>query len=120
MLNRIPGPLARRFAFHLGKDQQDGYQRAPKRRIEFNRLPNGDKLHAEWSLDLHRAVPGSYALHAMATVRTPQRADRRFSMFRFTRYEPSQLAQCLRELGWGEIDAQPYAGDYSLRLYRFS
>lgn len=54
----------------------------------------------------------------MATVRAPQHPDRRFSMFRITRYDPSKLSQCLQELGWDELDAQSYVGDYSLRLYR--
>jgi hypothetical protein len=76
------------------------------------------RVEFEWSLDTHCAVPGSYALHAVATVQAPHRRDRQFSIFRFTRYDPGKLAQCLRELGWDEIDAQSYAGDHSLRLYR--
>jgi hypothetical protein len=71
-----------------------------------------------WHLDLNGPVPGSYALRAIATVKSPQRPDRQFSMFRFTRYDPGQLAQCLGELGWEEIGAIAYAGDLSLRLYR--
>lgn len=73
-----------------------------------------------FSLDTHCPVPGSYALHAIATVKAPPRGDRRFSMFRFTRYDPDQLAQCLREIGWDEIGALAYGGDHALRLYRRS
>ena len=39
-------------------------------------------------------------------------------MFRFTRYDPRKLAECLSALGWEEIGAMPYAGEHSLRLYR--
>ena len=71
-----------------------------------------------WKLDSYGPVPGSYALHAIATVGAAQRADRQFSMFRFTRYDPRKLAECLSAIGWEEIGAMPYAGEHSLRLYR--
>jgi hypothetical protein len=71
-----------------------------------------------WKLDTYCPVPGSYALHAIATVKSPQRADRQFSMFRFTRYDQAKLAECLRCIGWEELAALPYAGEHALRLYR--
>ena len=71
-----------------------------------------------WKLDIYCPVPGSYALHAIATVGSSQRADRQFSMFRFTRYDPRKLAESLSAIGWEEIGAMSYAGEHSLRLYR--
>ena len=61
---------------------------------------------------------GSYALHAVATVKSSQRADRQFSLLRLGRYDPAQLAHCLSEIGWEEIGAALYGGEHSLRLYR--
>lgn len=71
-----------------------------------------------WAVDTHCLVPGSYALHAVATVKAPERPQRRFSVFRFSRYEPTKLDDCLRSIGWDELSAIPYAGEHSLRLYR--
>lgn len=76
-----------------------------------------DRVDFHWNLETHCPVPGSYALHAVATVKSSQRADRQFSMFRFGRYDPSKLAECLRSLGWQEIGASVYGGEHSLRLY---
>ena len=64
-----------------------------------------------WYLDTHCPVPGSYALHAVAHGEVAKHADRRFSMFRFGRYEPTKLAQCLSEIGWEEMGAMDYAGE---------
>ncbi len=61
-----------------------------------------------WKLDTQSPIPGSYALDAIATVQAPSRDPREFSMYRFRRYDPSGLAQCLRELGWHEVAALPY------------
>ena len=73
-----------------------------------------------WNLDTQCPVPGSYALDAVATVQSRGRADRQFSLFRFRRYEPSKLAECLAGLGWDEIGLMPYGGadqPASLRLF---
>jgi hypothetical protein len=77
-------------------------------------------IEFRWELDTQSPIPGSYALEALATVQTRGRDPREFSMYRFRRYEPSALTQCLRELGWHELAALPYgAGDQhsSLRLF---
>jgi transcriptional regulator with XRE-family HTH domain len=73
-----------------------------------------------WNLDTQCPVPGSYALDAVATVQSRGRADRQFSLFRFRRYDPSKLAECLSGLGWDEIGVMPYGGadqPASLRLF---
>ena len=61
-----------------------------------------------WELDTQSLIPGSYALEAIATVQALGRDPREFSMYRFRRYEPGGLTQCLRELGWHELAALPY------------
>ena len=62
-------------------------------------------------------MPGSYALHAVATVQSSQRPDRAFSVFRLGRYEAESLAQCMESLGWHEVGAWVYGGEHALSLY---
>ena len=80
--------------------------------------PQVEQVDFHWDLETHCPVPGSYALHAIATVASSQRADRQFSLFRLGRYDSAQLAQCLSEIGWEELGAALYGGEHSLRLYR--
>ena len=56
-----------------------------------------------WELETDGAVPHSYALSAVATVQAQGRTERRFSMFRFRRYEPDALARTLAACGWQRI-----------------
>jgi len=77
-----------------------------------------ERVDFHWHLETRCPVPGSYALHAVATVRSSRAADRQFSLFRVARYDPIQLATCLSELGWNEVASVPYGGEHSLRLYR--
>jgi hypothetical protein len=80
--------------------------------------PQVEQVDFHWDLEAHCPVPGSYALHAVATVKSSQRADRQFSLFRIGRYDAAQLVQCLSEIGWEELGAELYGGEHSLRLYR--
>ncbi len=80
--------------------------------------PQAEQVAFHWELETHAPVPGSYVLHAVATVQSSQRADRSFSVFRIGRYETAQLSQCMESLGWYEVGAWPYGGEHSLRLYR--
>ena len=80
--------------------------------------PQVDRVDFHWDLETQCPVPGSYALHAVATVQSSQRADRQFFLFRMGRYDPVQLAHCLGALGWEKVDAKLYGGEHSLRLYR--
>ncbi len=77
-----------------------------------------DQVDFHWSLETRCPVPGSYALYAVATVKSQRSADRQFSLFRFGRYEPAKLADCLSELGWNELGVISYGDEHSLRLYR--
>ena len=58
-------------------------------------------------LDIQCVMPGSYAIDAIATVKADGCPDRRFSMFRFKRYDVTKLAQCLAQLGWEQLTALP-------------
>ncbi len=80
--------------------------------------PQVEQVDFHWDLETHCPVPGSYALHAIATVVCSQGADRQFSLLRLGRYDPAQLAKCLSEIGWEELGAELYSGEHSLRLYR--
>jgi hypothetical protein len=77
-----------------------------------------ERVDFHWRLETRCPVPGSYALHAVATVKSSRYPDRPFSLFRFGRYDPIQLAECLSKLGWNEVAAVTYGGEHSLRLYR--
>lgn len=79
--------------------------------------PQAEEVQFHWELETHAPVPGSYALHAVATVKSSQRADRAFSVLRVGRYEAAQLAQYIESLGWYEVGAWVYGGEHTLRLY---
>ena len=78
-----------------------------------------DYMSHEFSLQLvtQCLIPGSYALDAVATVHTRSNAERRFSMFRFKRYDEALLTESLARFGWekllslpvGESDRAPVA-----------
>ncbi len=79
--------------------------------------PQVERVDFHWDLETRCPVPGSYALHAVGTVKSTERADRKFSLLRLGRYDPAQLAQCLSEIGWEELGAELYGSEHSLRLY---
>jgi transcriptional regulator with XRE-family HTH domain len=79
--------------------------------------PQAEQVQFNWQLEMYTPVPGSYALHAVATVQSSQRADRAFSVFRVGRYDAEPLAQCMESLGWYEVGAWVYGGEHALRLY---
>ena len=68
-----------------------------------------DYVSHEFSLQLvtQCLIPGSYALDAVATVRTRSHAERRFSMFRFKRYDEALLAESLARFGWAKLVSLP-------------
>lgn len=77
----------------------------------------------EFALDTHCPVPGSYSLDTLATVTVGGRRDRRFSVFRFKRYDAKRLAEFLIPLGWELIEDMPFGADaasltHSLLLFR--
>lgn len=66
-----------------------------------------DVTGVEFTLELNTQcpMPGSYALDAIATVKAKGQPDRRFSMFRFKRYDVVKLAQSLQQLGWEQLQS---------------
>lgn len=78
-----------------------------------------DVTEVEFTLELNTQcpMPGSYALDAIATVKATGQLDRRFSMFRFKRYDAVKLAQSLQQLGWEQLQSLP-AGDTTDRPSR--
>ena len=68
-----------------------------------------DYLSHGFSLQLinHSLVAGSDQLDAIATVRMRSHAERRFSMFRFKRYDETLLAETLARFGWVKLVARP-------------
>jgi transcriptional regulator with XRE-family HTH domain len=58
-------------------------------------------------LETQCAMPGSYALDILATVKATGFPDRRFSIFRVKRYDTAMLAQCLARLGWEQLTELP-------------
>ena len=53
-----------------------------------------------FGLETQCPIPGSYALDAVATVKTRDHGERRFSMFRFKSYDEPKLIQSLARFGW--------------------
>lgn len=51
-------------------------------------------------LDLACQIPGCYTVDTLATVKLKDGREKRFSVFRFKRYDPQRLADMLRHLGW--------------------
>lgn len=77
----------------------------------------------EFELDNHCPVPGSYSLDTLATVTVGGRRNRRFSVFRFKRYEAKRLAEFLVPFGWELVEEMPFGTDtasptHSLLLFR--
>ena len=60
-----------------------------------------------YELLTNSAVPGSYSVEIVATVLGRVREPRRFSLFRFRRYDAVQLATCLSGLGWEQVADYP-------------
>ena len=80
--------------------------------------PHAERIDFHWELETRRPIPGSYALHAIATVTASRQAERRFSVFRIARYDFVQFIQCMRGLGWEQVGAEQYGSDHVLHLYR--
>lgn len=77
-------------------------------------------------LDRDCQIAGCYTVDALATVRLKEGREKRFSVFRFKRYDPQRLAAMLRHLGWELLEeirfgaAQSAPTDCALLLRRLS
>lgn len=63
------------------------------------------------SLNTSCPIPGSYAIEVMAHVRHNGKQEKRFSVFRFKRYDMARLKACLKELGWDLVSEHAYGGE---------
>jgi transcriptional regulator with XRE-family HTH domain len=75
------------------------------------------------SLDARCPIPGSYAIDVLADVTYEDRRQKRFSVFRFKRYDPAKLAAVIEALGWEQLMELPFGPDaaapvHSLLLFR--
>lgn len=79
------------------------------------RLHCPDLVSYQFSLELEMQcpVPGSYMLDAIATVNTKTQAERRFSMFRFKRYDEELLLRTLTRFGWQCVTSIAFGADKS-------
>lgn len=84
--------------------------------------PQDEAVDITWDLDTRCPVPGSYALDAVANVQSAgDRPIRRFSMFRFRRYDVRRLTEQLLGLDWQEVACLPFGPKdepAALMLYR--
>lgn len=71
-------------------------------------VPDLVDVHCTHQLDTACAVRGSYAIEIMAHVKTKGGTERHFSISRHRRHDPDELAKCLRQFGWQELDRIPY------------
>jgi transcriptional regulator with XRE-family HTH domain len=62
------------------------------------------------SLDTECPLAGSYAVDIVASVRTRSQPERRFSMFRFKRYDEEKLSQSLARFGWKKLASLSFGG----------
>ena len=68
-----------------------------------------DLVSCEFSMDLdmHCPIPGSYALEAVATIKTKDQRVRRFSMARIKSYDQQLLCETLARFGWECLQPLP-------------
>lgn len=66
-------------------------------------------VQMHYELETHCPVPGSYCLDALAAVKLADGREKRFSVFRFKRYDAPSLIRLLETLGW-EVFAQHLYG----------
>ena len=69
-----------------------------------------NRVELSLELDLHRGLPGSYAIDAVVTAHSPKRAPRRFVMRQYKRYDAARLGQSLSPLGWELLAMPPVRG----------
>ena len=74
----------------------------------FRCCPDVTSVDFTMRLDTQCPVPGSYAVEAVATVRSNNRSLRQFSMFRFKRYDLDKLSACVQRLGWEPLLSLPF------------
>jgi transcriptional regulator with XRE-family HTH domain len=105
---------------------QPEFMRQLAKQAEFNVGPlrryygEASQIDLGVSLDKHSCViPGSYAIHLFATLRTRGSEQKNFSLAYIKRYDPERLAAQLRTEGWELVEFWRYGGNYNvLGLFR--
>lgn len=62
--------------------------------------PDLESCDLKYELDVRCPIPGSYALDAIATVKARGKPERRFSLFRFKKYNEVLVKKTLAGFGW--------------------
>jgi transcriptional regulator with XRE-family HTH domain len=62
----------------------------------------------QFELETNCPTPGSYCLDTIATIKLADGGEKRFSVFRFKRYESQSLINILGPLGWEAVAQLPY------------
>ena len=80
------------------------------------RLHCPDLISYQFALELEPQclIPGSYMLDAIATVNTKTQAERRFSIFRFKRYDEELLLRTLTRFGWHCVTSIAFGAEKSV------
>jgi hypothetical protein len=65
-------------------------------------------VQLQYELETSCPVPGSYCLDTLATVALADGREKRFSAFRFKRYDPASLIRIVEGLGWEAVAQYPY------------
>ena len=65
-------------------------------------------VQLQYELETSCPVAGSYCLDALATINMLDGRDKRFSVFRFKRYDAQSLIRLLASLGWECVTHQAY------------
>lgn len=65
-------------------------------------------VQLRYELETNCPVAGSYCLDALATVKLADGREKRFSVFRFKRYDAPSLIQLLETLGWEAVAQHSY------------
>ncbi len=72
---------------------------------------NARSVDFHLSLDFRGVIPGSYSIDVMADVTLEDRRKKRFSVFRFKRYDPKKLAAVIESMGWELLAELPFGPD---------
>lgn len=112
----------------LAAQSQPEFQRQLSKQAVFNLGPlrryYGETAEIDLAVNLDRhscVIPGSYAIHLHAVVRTSAREKKNFSLAYIKRYDPEKLAAQMLIEGWELMNSWCYGGNYNvLCLFRRS
>ena len=68
-------------------------------------------VNLAYQLDTTSQFPGAYTIDTLAKVQLNTGEERRFSVFRFRRYDAQRFAEHLHQLGWQLLANEPFGPD---------